>query len=513
MEVFIADFLASRNLAGFTAADVCDVRNAWASVGVGSYAPDCDTYLPPPDTDGDGVIDAKDNCPKRANPRQEDQDGDKVGDVCDNCVATKNPSQKDLDGDGVGDSCDSDKDNDGCLNWYVPRDGHREIVPAERRDYRSESAYQVVGYSETIAITACAGSSSEITAWEGGDTDGDGQPDCNDFDDDNDGLRDVTFTTLESDSDGHGTVAMSTGEDRCPTIPSDRGLALGNPFAWDACTTVTYCTGSQPTVRLPEGVADGGIFVRFGQHVNPNPEGDFLWDNVRLAGDRLMLDPGPGVTVDQITAKLRSLGAAGANAGGIQRAANAAPETLRVELWTHGTNGGSPRLLRVLGNFDPAQANIVEGDTGTALALAPAATFDGQVSLAGVWHNAQPAGAARLDSDHDGMPDGFEIRTGFNARDSQDGLADTDGDGRRNFEEFLAGTNPRAVDAAPLRLNAFPLPNGSLRLTWTGAPNVTLQHAPLLADGPWQDVTETIGQSEHTTAPEATAGFFRLIAR
>ncbi len=513
MEVFIADFLAARNLAGFTAADVCDVRNAWASVGVGPYSPDCDTYLPPPDTDGDGVIDAKDNCPKRANPRQEDQDGDKVGDVCDNCVATKNPSQKDLDGDGVGDSCDPDKDNDGCLNWYVPRDGHREFAPDERRDYRSESAYQVVGYSETIAITACAGSSSEITAWEGGDTDGDGQPDCNDFDDDNDGLKDVTLISLESDSDGYGTVTMSTGEDRCPTIPSDRGLALGNPFAWDACTTVTYCSGSQPTVRLPEGVADGGIFVRFGQHVNPNPEGDFLWDNVRLAGDRLMLDPGPGVTVGQITAKLRSLGAAGANAGGIQRAADAAPETLRVELWTHGADGGSPRLLRVLGNFDPAQANIVEGDTGAALALAPAATFDGQVSLAGVWHNAQPAGAARLDSDHDGMPDGFEVRTGFNARDAQDGLADTDGDGRRNFEEFLAGTNPRAVDAAPLRLNAFALPNGSLRLTWSGASGVTLQHAPLLANGPWQDVAGTTGQSEHTATPETAAGFFRLIVR
>lgn len=513
MEVFIADFLAARNLAGFTAADVCDVRNAWASVGVGPYSPDCDTYLPPPDTDGDGVIDAKDNCPKRANPRQEDQDGDKVGDVCDNCVATKNPSQKDLDGDGVGDSCDSDKDNDGCLNWYVPQDGHREYVSAERRDYRSESAYQVVGYNETIAITACAGSSSEITAWEGGDTDGDGQPDCNDFDDDNDGLKDVTLISLESDSDGYGTVTMSTGEDRCPTVPSDRGLPLGNPLAWDACTTVTYCSGSQPTVRLPDGVADGGIFVRFGQHVNPNPEGDFLWDNVRLAGDRLMLDPGPGVTVGQITAKLRSLGAAGANAGGLQRAANAAPETLRVELWTHGTNGGSPRLLRVLGNFDPAQANIVEGDTGAALALAPATTFDGPVSLAGVWHNAQPAGAARLDSDHDGMPDGFEIRTGFNARDSQDGLADTDGDGRRNFEEFLAGTNPRAADTAPLRLNAFPLSNGGLRLTWTGAPNITLQRATDLAGAAWQTVSEAAGKSEHTLSVAEAGGFYRLLAR
>ncbi len=511
MEVFLARFMAERNLGGFTAADVCDVRNAWASVGVGEYAPDCDTYLPPPDTDGDGVIDARDNCPRRANPRQEDQDRDGVGDVCDNCVATKNPSQKDLDGDGIGDSCDSDKDNDGCLNFYVPRDGQHELVPHDRRDYRTESAYQVVGYSETIAITACAGGTTEITAWEGGDTDRDGQPDCNDDDDDNDGLLDVYSITLGGDADGHNTVTTAISEDRCPTIPSDRGLSPGNPFAWDACTSVTYCSGSQPTVRLPEGVADGGIFVRFGQHVNPNPEGDFLWDNVRLAGDRLMLDPGPGITVGQITAKLRGLGrVAGANSGGIQRAAQPSPETLRVELWTHGTKGGPARLLRVLGNFDPAQANIIEGDTGAALALAPAATFDGQVSLAGVWHNAQPAGAARIDSDHDGMPDGFEVRAGFNARDNQDGLADTDGDGRRNFEEFLAGTNPRAVDTVPLRLSVLTLPDGRLRLTWFGGPTIRLQRATDPSASQWDDVADTLGKASLELDSAGATGFFRL---
>jgi Zn-dependent metalloprotease len=511
MEVFIAEFLASRRLAGFTAADACDVRNAWASVGVGAYAPDCDTYLPPPDNDGDGVIDAKDNCPRRANPRQEDQDRDGVGDVCDNCVATKNPSQKDLDGDGVGDSCDPDKDNDGCLNWYVPRDGQLETVPDNRLDHNSEQSMQVVGYSETIAITACEGGTVEITAWEGLDSDGDGQPDCNDRDDDNDGLRDVVQRSINEDADGHSTVTTATGEDRCPTIPSDRGPALGNPFAWDECTTVTYCSGSQPTVRLPDGVADGGIFVRFGQHVNPNPEGDFLWDNVRLAGDRLMLDPGPGVTIGQITAKLRSLGAAGGNAGGIQRAANPTPETLRVELWTRGTNGGSPRLLRVLGNFDPAQANIIEGDTGAALALAPAATFDGQVSLAGVWHNAQPAGAARVDTDLDGMPDGFEIRAGFNARDAQDGLADADGDGRRNFEEFLAGTNPRAVDTVPLRLSVLTLTDGRLRLTWFGGPTIRLQRATDPSASSWDDVADTLGKASLELDSTGATGFFRLL--
>lgn len=43
--------------------------------------------LYPPDSDGDGITDPNDNCPKRWNPTQTDQDGDAYGDVCDLCDA------------------------------------------------------------------------------------------------------------------------------------------------------------------------------------------------------------------------------------------------------------------------------------------------------------------------------------------------------------------------------------------------------------------------------------------
>jgi MYXO-CTERM domain-containing protein len=82
----------------------------------------CSTILPG-DSDGDGVVDAMDNCPKVSNASQADADNDGVGDACDNCWMITNPNQLDTDGDGVGDTCDNcptlananqmDTDNDG----------------------------------------------------------------------------------------------------------------------------------------------------------------------------------------------------------------------------------------------------------------------------------------------------------------------------------------------------------------------------------------------------------------
>jgi hypothetical protein len=86
-----------------------------------------------PDADGDGVVDANDNCPSVANPGQADTDGDGAGDACDNqdnrdsdgdgvqnfqdnCVNTPNADQADDDNDGVGNACDPDVDGDGVNN-------------------------------------------------------------------------------------------------------------------------------------------------------------------------------------------------------------------------------------------------------------------------------------------------------------------------------------------------------------------------------------------------------------
>jgi hypothetical protein len=89
------------------------------------------------DADADGVEDALDNCPDRANAGQADADRDGLGDACDippeadrdfdtvadgadNCPDRWNPDQADADGDGAGDVCDAppaaDADGDGALD-------------------------------------------------------------------------------------------------------------------------------------------------------------------------------------------------------------------------------------------------------------------------------------------------------------------------------------------------------------------------------------------------------------
>jgi hypothetical protein len=64
-----------------------------------------------PDTDGDGVLDCRDNCVDVANPEQESSDGDALGDACDLCPTVDDPGQEDTD------SPVTRFDAEGCYSW------------------------------------------------------------------------------------------------------------------------------------------------------------------------------------------------------------------------------------------------------------------------------------------------------------------------------------------------------------------------------------------------------------
>ena len=62
--------------------DVPDVEQATEDLLCGNY-PACVCWDTCPDSDGDGVADIFDNCPKKYNPDQRDCDHDGKGDACD----------------------------------------------------------------------------------------------------------------------------------------------------------------------------------------------------------------------------------------------------------------------------------------------------------------------------------------------------------------------------------------------------------------------------------------------
>jgi G3E family GTPase len=71
------------------------------------------------------------------------------------------------------------------------------------------------------------------------------------------------------------------------------------------------------------------------------------------------------------------------------------------------------------------------------------------------------------DTDHDGIPDSWEIAHSLNPGDSADGSLDNDRDGRTNFQEYVANTNPQQSNSIFRIAGAIRDASGHNVVSWT----------------------------------------------
>ena len=258
-----------------------------------------------------------------------------------------------------------DSDGDGCTDCVDqhPRDA---VVPA--------------GY---IASPCCFGT-PDFFVFEGNDTDGDGLRDCEDRDDDQDGIPD--------------------DEDPCP-----RGL--------EECSKIIDCPCAPKFFRC--GAQCVSQFLKFSSRVNPERE-VISWSFGMPLADFYGRPSQTGETADVTARKILALtsgGPAGAGAG-----IGGLPDTIVVEVW--GYRGFEEVLLSSIGEFDPDK--ILLGDLGAPNLIYFKPGLDGGPPFLGTsWVLGAPPGMQLADRDGDSIPNAFD-----NCEDvPNEDQVDSDGDG------------------------------------------------------------------------------------
>lgn len=262
-----------------------------------------------PDSDGDGVPNASDNCPDQANADQLDGDGDGVGDVCDECPADPDKTSPGACGCGTPDT-DTDLDgtpdcNDGCPDDPDKTDPGSCGCGAPDTDTDGDGAPDCIDECDEDPLKTDPGSCGcgvvdsdsdtdgdgfidcvdafpdDPNEWE--DTDGDGSGNNGDPDDENDGMPDdwenlYGLDPLEDDAseDFDGDGAVNIDEYRRGTDPTDP-----QDFPPPVNMTPTY------SLLLQEG-DDGGD-----PDPDPEPDSDADQDGVPDALDNCPAEPNP----------------------------------------------------------------------------------------------------------------------------------------------------------------------------------------------------------------------------
>ena len=123
-----------------------------------------------------------------------------------------------------------------------------------------------------------------------------------------------------------------------------------------------------------------------------------------------------------------------------------------------------------------------------------------------------------MDTDHDGMPDAWEVANHLDPNSGADAAEDADGDGASNRAEYKAGTDPNRAESV-LQIRGIVAEGGGIYLTfWAVAGHsYQIQFRTGLDLGGWQivaNVDEVAATGEFETfvvPPAGPSGFFSVV--
>lgn len=254
--------------------DSAFVAGAWFDESAGASAGSAYVFQVEeinPDTDGDGVLDASDNCPSISNTDQADNDGDTVGDVCDedddndnvvdssdNCPVIANTDQADADSDGTGDVCELDTDGDTVID---DNDNCPAVANTDQADTDGDGTGDACELdTDGDSVIDDNDNCPAIANTDQLDTDGDGLGDACELDMDGDTVIDdidncpsiANADQADTDGDGIGDVCEDDGGDglTCMGLPATIvGTSAGELILGTSGDDVIVGRGGADTIR------------------------------------------------------------------------------------------------------------------------------------------------------------------------------------------------------------------------------------------------------------------------
>ena len=198
---------------------------------------------------------------------------------------------------------------------------------------------------------------------------------------------------------------------------------------------------------------------------------------------------------------------------------NGLPTTWRVDLGATSAYGLSSLTQSLAAGTANVNASL------NVAALAPGTTYHFRIfsqNSSGVSTGADQmfTTAAFLDSDGDGIPNGWEAANGLNPNLAGDALLDADGDGVSNRDEYASGTDPRNP-ASALRISAIENSGAGCVISWPSAfgKRYQVQCRASLAVGTWDVLQSAIAGTGGTVSISDSAAvqtqgqrFYRVVA-